>query len=287
MAPQNVGYLLKSAYAGWTEHKAARLGAALAYYTIFSLAPLLVVAIAVASIVFGEAAARTQITTQIATVVGPQAAQSIQDMVRNASKHGSGVFPTVLGIVTILLGASGVFGQLQDSMNTIWDVQPVKTGGLWKVVKERFLSFSMVLGTCFLLLISLVVSAAIASVAHYMHGGPNISPLLQVLDLVVGTAVITLLFALLFKFLPETAIAWHDVWAGALVTAILFSLGKLLLGLYLTGTGVSSAYGAAGSLVVILVWVYYTAQILFFGAELTKAYTFKYGSRAKLTEPAH
>lgn len=272
--------LLKQTYSDWSEDKAPRLGAALAYYTIFSLSPLLVVAIAIAGLVFGQEAAQGQIVGQIRGLVGDEGAQAIQDMIRNASRPGAGIVATVIGAVTLLLGAAGVFGQLKDSLNTIWEVEPKPGRGVPGFIKERFFSFTLVLGTGFLLLVSLVISAALSAVGEYMAGLlPGGEAVWQVVNLAVSFLVITLLFALLFKYLPDVKIAWGDVWIGAAATALLFTLGRSLLGLYLGRGTIGSAYGAAGSLVIVLLWVYYSAQILFFGAEFTQVYANRYGSR--------
>lgn len=272
--------LAKAAYAGWMQHNPARLGAALAFFTVFSLAPLLIIAIAVAGFVFGEEAARGQISIQISATVGPQVAKGIEDMVRNAAKPGQGIIAAAIGVATLILGASGVFGQLKDAMNTIWEVLPDPEGGFLKLIRDRFLTFTMVLGASFLLLVSLIVSAGLAALTNAASGtGIAVSPLFQLLDAVVALGIVTVLFALLFKYLPDVKVAWHDVWLGAFVTSLLFSIGKLVIGLYLGRSGVASAYGAAGSLIVILLWVYYASQILFFGAELTRAYALRHGSQ--------
>ena len=270
MNSRAIPQLLKQAWKEWNDDKAPRLGADLAYYTMFSLAPLLLIALSVAGMVFGEEAARGAIAEQISRTVGPAAATTIQDMVSHAGKSGSGA-AAIIGVVTLLLGASGVFGQLQEAMNTIWDVGPKPNKGLLGILKDRFLSFTMVLGTCFMLLVSLLASAAISGLAGFIGGGAE--PVLHVLEAAMSLAVITVLFAMLFKFLPDVKVAWKDVWLGAFLTAVLFVAGKFALGMYLGRSGVASAYGAAGSVIVILLWVYYAAQILFFGAEVTKVYS--------------
>lgn len=270
--------ILKEAGPEWVADKAPRLGAALAYYTIFSIAPLLVIAIGIAGLVFGEEAARGQITSQVSKVVGQQGGEAIQAMVQSASKSSKGAIATVLGIVMLLFGAAGLFGQLQDALNTIWEVQPKPGRGVWGFVRDRFLSFSMVLGVAFLLLVSLVVSSALAAIGgllgDWQTGAVGLG-VTALLDLVV----ITTLFALIYRFVPDAEIAWRDVWLGASLTAALFTLGTFFIGLYLGQAGVGSAYGAAGSLAVLLVWLYYSAQIFLFGAELTKAYSNQFGSR--------
>lgn len=272
--------LLKETYKSWSEDKAPRLAAALSYYTIFSVAPLMIIAVAIASLIFRREAATGQIVAQIQHTVGPQAAQAIQEMVRHASRPSSGIIGSAIGIVTLLLGAGGVFGQLQDALNTVWEVAPKPGRSVLAMLKERFLSYSMTVGVGFLLLVSLVLSAGLVAMTKYMgHAVPWLSAIGPLLDLLLSIAVFTLLFAMIFKVLPDAEVAWRDVWIGALMTAVLFALGKFLIGLYLGRSTVASAYGAAGSLVVLLLWVYYSAQILLFGAEFTKVYALKCGSR--------
>ncbi len=273
------GELLKDTYTDWNEDKAPRLGAALAYYTIFSMAPLLVVVMGIVGIFYSGSDVALQ--KQMTEAVGPEAAGAITDILKNANQNKSGgIWATILGTATLLLGAGGLFGQLQDSLNTIWEVQPKPGQGFMAMIKNRFMSFSMVLGTGFILLVSLFVTAMISSLGAYME---SVLPLpafvLQIINFVVAFAVITLLFAMIFKVLPDVEIGWHDVWVGAAVTSFLFGVGKFALGLYLGKSSVASAYGAAGSLAVLLLWIYYAAQILFFGAEFTQVYAKKYGSK--------
>ncbi len=279
--------LFKQAFTEFGDDKAQRLGAALAYYTIFSLAPLLLIAIAIAGMVFGREAAQGQIFGQLRGVFGPQAAAGVQEIVKSAAKPKSGTIATVVGIVTLLFGAAGVFGQLKDALNTIWNVEPKKTSGIMTMLKDRFLSFAMVPGTGFLLLVSLVIDSGVAAAGHFVGSRlPGGEALWQGVQLVVSLGVVTLLFALIFRFLPDVHPAWRDVWFGAAFTAVLFVVGKFALGLYLGKSAVGSSYGAAGSLVVLLLWVYYSAQILFFGAEFTQVYARTHGSMAKAKEDA-
>jgi membrane protein len=271
------GQLLKDTASAWLEDKAPRLGAALAYYTVFSLAPLLIIIIGIAGLLFGQEAAESQIITQIRSVVGEQGGQAIQTMLESADEPGTGLLGSILGIGMLLFGAAGLFGQLQDALNTIWGVQPKPGRGIWGFVHDRFLSLTMVLGLAFLLLVSLVISATLAAVVQLL--GEWMAGLIgHIVNEVVSLAVITLLFAMIFKFLPDAKIAWRDVWLGAALTAFLFEAGKFLIGLYLGHSGVASAYGAAGSLAVLLVWLYYSGQIFLFGAEFTKVYAKEYGS---------
>ena len=280
MNSKEIFTLLKEAGADWIEDRAPTLGAALAYYTVFSLAPLLIIAIAIAGLVFGSEAAQGQIFEQLRGLLGEASAKSMQDLVENANaKPATGIFATVIGIVTLLFGASGVFGQLQTSLNAIWGVQPKPGRGVLGIIQDRILSFGFILVVGFLLLVSLLLTAAIALVGEWSGGMmPGTEALIQILNSVLSLAVITLLFAMIFKFLPDAKIAWHDVWIGAFITAALFTAGKFALGLYLGKSGVGSSYGAAGSLIVLLLWVYYSSQILFFGAEVTQVYANRFGS---------
>ncbi|MBV9497382.1 MAG: YihY/virulence factor BrkB family protein [Acidobacteria bacterium] len=271
--------LFKQTFQEFLSDKVPRLGAALAYYTIFSIAPLLLIAIAIAGLVFGREAAQNGITHQLGSVLGTTAAKAVNDMVANAAKPKSGAIATIVGVVTLLLGASGVFGQLKDALNTIWDVEPEKSGGIFAMVKERFLSMAMVFGVGFLLLVSLVIDAAI-SAASDRFIPDSIATVAQLIQLVLSLGIVTLLFAMMFRYLPDIRIAWHDVWFGAALTSLLFVIGKFGLGIYLTKSAVDSSYGAAGSLVVLLLWIYYSAQILLFGAEFTQVYARSHGSHS-------
>lgn len=272
--------LLRETFTEWNEDKASRLAAALAYYTVFSLAPLLIIAIAIAGAVFGEEAARGEIVGQIQGLVGQDGAEFIETAIEGASKPRAGTIASLISIAVLLFGASGLFAQLQDSLNTIWEVQPKPGRGLIGILRDRFLSFTMVLGVGFMLLVSLVLSAGLAAVVNFFGNlFPVISGLLQFANFFLSFAVTTLLFGLIYKVLPDVKIAWSDVWSGAIVTSLLFSIGRFALGLYLGNSSFGSTYGAAGSVVIILVWVYYAAQILFFGAEFTQVYARRYGSR--------
>lgn len=269
--------LLKASGNSWMEDKAPRLGAALAYYAVFSIAPLLLIAIAVAGLVFGRDAAQGYLLGQIRDLVGEQGGESLQTMVANAAQPAAGALATVAGVVMLLFGAAGLFGELQDALNTVWGVEPKPGRGVWGFLQDRFLSFSMVLGCAFLLLISLVVSAVLQALGG-LFGNWQASVVGEAVNFVVSFAVITGLFAMIFRFLPDARIAWKDVWLGAALTALLFTIGKWLIGLYLGHSSVGSTYGAAGSLAVLLIWMYYSAQIFLFGAELTKVYANRFGS---------
>lgn len=271
----------------WNAHNAPRLGAALAYYTVLSIAPLLVVVVAIASFVFGEDAAKGQLVWEIQDTVGAQAAKSIQALLQSAHQPATGVLATVLGVGTLLIGASAVFGELRDSLNLIWNVPVPEGSGLWGMIKYRFFSFAMVLGIGFLLLVSLVLSAVVAWMSKYIGDFGSVpATVLHAGNLTLSFLVITLLFALIYKLIPDVPIRWRDVWMGAAATSILFTLGKAVIGLYLGRAGIGSAYGAAGSLVVLLVWVYYSAQIFFFGAEFTHVYAMSKGDATSRPAPA-
>jgi membrane protein len=272
--------LVKQTVNAWLEDKAQRMGASLAYYTVFSLAPLLVIALAVAAMIFGDQAA-SQIQQEIGATVGGPVAGAIGQMIQHAKNPASGTIATMIGIVVLLFGASGVFGELQDALNTVWQVQPRPGRGLMGVLRDRFFSFSMVLGSCFLLLVSLIVTTALSAVSRYTSGLPGGDVLWQIVNALVSFAIIALIFALIFKVVPDVKIGWGDVWVGAVVTAVLFTAGKYALSVYLASESVTSPYGAAGSLVIILLWVYYSSQILLFGAEFARVYASNYGTRVK------
>jgi membrane protein len=251
----------------------------LAYYTVFSLAPLLLIAIAIASIAFGREATEQQIFSTFQGFVGPQGAEAIQAMIQSTGTPKAGIWATIVGVMTLLIGSGGVIGQLHDSLNTIWGVEPRPGYGLWDLLRDRFISFAGVLGLGFLLLVSLLITTALTAAVQFFSGLlPGGTVLWQAIELAVSLLFIMGLFALVFKLLPDAHIAWRDVWVGAALTAILFTLGKFFIGLYLGRSGVTSTYGAAGSLVLILLWVYYSALILFFGAEFTQVYANSYGA---------
>jgi membrane protein len=277
--------LLRETFSEWLNDRAPRLGAALAYYTVFSLAPLLIIVIAIAGLVFGEAAARGQIVGQIEDVVGPEGARALQTMLANARQPGAGLLATLLGIAMLLVAASGLVVELQDALNTIWAAPPRPGLGVLAVIKDRAVSLALVIGIGFLMMVSLTLSAALAAVvkffAHLLPGTVYVAYALQAFTFILSVGVVTILFAAIYKFLPDVTVAWRDVWIGAAATALLFTIGEFLVALYLGRSTVGSPYGAAGSLVVLLVWVYYSAQILFLGAEFTKVYAKHYGRRAR------
>jgi membrane protein len=277
MTRQDWWTLLKETGSGWIADKVPRLAAALAFYTILSVAPLLVVALSIAGMVFGRQAVEGQMVEQMRGLVGEEGGKVIQSMIASASGPGSGV-AMVIGVFMLLLGASGVFAELQDALNTIWKAPPRQGSGWLAMIRDRLFSVAMVFGVAFLLLVTLVVSTVLSALTRFA-GLEGIGIVGQIADFLVSVLIITLLFAMMYKILPDVKIAWGDVWVGAIVTAFLFTVGKLLIGLYLGHASVGSAYGAAGSLVVFVVWVYYSGQILFLGAEFTKAYANRFGSR--------
>ena len=264
----------------WIEDEPFHLAAALSYYTLFSLAPLMIIAIAIAGFAFGREAAQNQIVETIQGMIGQDSAKAIQDMIQNASNQPkTGIVSTVLGIIALIFGAGGVVGQLQTSLNTIWGVRPKPGQGIRGLIRQRFISLSMVLTIGFLLLVSLVVSALLTGLTQWMGSlFVGTAVLAHALDLLVSFVFVTALFAMIYKFLPDVRIKWRDVWVGAALTSFLFTIGKLLIGFYLGSSGVTSAYGAAGSLITVLLWVYYSSLIFFLGAEFTQVYATQYGS---------
>jgi membrane protein len=272
--------VLNEAAFKWVEDRGQRLGAALAFYSVLSLAPLLVVVMAAAGAVFGEKAASGEIVSQIEGLTGHDGAIVIQDLLTHAHRPKEGLLATILGRITLLLGASGVFGELQDSLNLIWRVEAKPGRNLHALLRDRFLSFVMVFGTAFLLIVSLAISAVLAAAEKFLGGLiTGFDLVLPALGTLISLSVLTILFATIFKVVPDARISWRDVWVGGAVTALLFTAGKFLFGLYLGRSGIASAYGVAGSLVVLIIWTYYSAQILYFGAELTHVAAKRRGSR--------
>lgn len=266
------GMLLKAAK-GWSSDNVPRLGASLAYYTLFSIGPVLIIAIAVAGFVFGAEAVRGQIVDQLQGTVGAEGAKVVQDLVENASRPGRGAIALTVGSITFLLAATGVFLELQYALNTIFRVKAKKDGGISGMVKARIRSFGLVLSIGFVLMVSLGVSAVLSAASAYLGDSARLSSMIwQVLNIAVSFGVITLLFALIYRVLPDVKLLWRDVWVGSLTTALLFTIGKQLLAVYLGHSSTTSSYGAAGSVIIVLLWVYYSAQIILFGAELTRIY---------------
>jgi membrane protein len=263
--------LLKDTAASWSNHNAARLGAALAYYSIFSLGPLIVIAVAIAGLTFRQEAVRGEVSAQLQHLLGSTGAQAVNAMLVGASKPMEGALATVLGLGALLFAAIGVVVQLKDALNTVWEVEPLKASGIWQFVRTYMVSLAAVLSLGFLLLVSLVLTTALAVGGKYF--APYVPEMaMHALGSIVSFGMITLLFAMMFKWLPDTDVAWRDVWLGAVVTAALFEIGKLLIGLYIGKQGLESTYGAAASLVVLLIWVYYSSQLVLMGAEFTRIY---------------
>lgn len=273
--------LTREALSAWSEDYAPSMGAAIAFYTIFSVAPVLIVIIAVAGFFFGEEAARGELFGQIRGMLGDEAAAAVQGIVREASRPGSGIVALTVGAAMIVVGATTMFAELTSAINRIWRAPAAEPGGMRAAVVARVKSLALVLGIALLLLVWLAASAILSAIGNWWSaylGGWEMA--LQVINFAVGFAILTTLFAFMYRFLPRTGVAWGDVWLGAAVTAVLFIIGRYLIGLYLTTAGVGSGFGAAGSLVVLLMWVYYSAQIFLFGAEFTRAYAHRHGSHA-------
>lgn len=263
----------------WLEHRASSKGAALAYYTLFSIAPILVLVIAIAGFFYGPAAARGELMGQLQGLLGTQGAEAIQLVLAGAKNHEQGRIATLIASALLLFGATSVFAELKASLDEIWQVPPLKEAGAWDMVRTRLLSFGLVLVLAFLLMVSLVVNAAMAILANFWEGvWKDTAVLFTILSNLIGFAVIASLFAVIYKMLPRVRLSWRDVLIGALGTAFMFSLGKYAIGVYIGNSGVASSYGAAGSLVALLLWVYYSAQIFFLGAEFTRQFALQLGS---------
>jgi len=275
MSPRTIWGMIRKAISAWTDDYAPSMGAAIAYYTVFSIAPLLLLVIAVAGLIFGRDAVQGEIVNQITGLVGEEGAIAIEGLLKSASEPAKSVVATVASVAMLLLGATTVFAEIQNALDRIWHVPAAKKpGGFWGFLRTRMLSFGLVLGLGFLLLVSLVVSAAVAAVGswwgNYFVGWEAV---LHLVNVAVSLALSTTLFGLIYKLLPRTKIAWRDVWVGAAVTAVMFEVGKIGIGLYLGKSGVTSGFGAAGSLAVLLIWVYYSSQIFLLGAEFTRIYS--------------
>jgi membrane protein len=277
---KNALRLLKTSGSEWSNDKAPRLGASLSYYTIFSLAPVLLLVVAVAGMVLGREAAQGKIVEQLSGLMGPDAAKAIEAMLEKASQKGGGILATVIGVVTLIVGATGVLIELQDALNTVWKVVPKPGRGIKGIIRDRMLSFGIVLGFGFLLLVSLVLSAAVALLDSWIGAAiPGWVIAGYVLSYGISLGLVAFVLAAIFKILPDVKISWRDVWVGALVTSTLFHIGKFGISLYIGKASVASTFGAAGSLAVLLVWIYYSSQIVLFGAEFTRVYANEYGSR--------
>jgi membrane protein len=280
MKPKSLWKLLKTIVIKWLDDDPFQSAAALSYYTLFSLAPLLIISIAVAGFVFGHEAAHNQIVMTIQGLVGRESAEAVQAMIQSASNRPeSGMLSSLIGGIVLLFGAGGVVGQLQTSLNAIWGVKAQSDSGVHEFIRRRFISFAMVLAVGFLLLVSLTISALISGAAQFMGGLIGEAALIaHVLDILLSFGFITLLFATIYKLLPDVEIQWNDVLTGAAMTSVLFTIGKSLIGLYLGSSAITSIYGAAGSIITVLLWVYYSALIFLLGAEFTQVYAGMYGS---------
>ena len=288
MQRKSIWQFLKTTINEWVEAEPFQLAAALSYYTLFSLAPLLLIAIGVAGFVFGREAAQNQIVETLQGMIGQDSAQTVQEMIQASNEQPkTGMLSTIIGFVALLFGAGGVVGQLQTSLDKIWEVTPKPGQGIWGFLRQRFFSFAMVLAIGFLLLVSLVVTAVLSSftamISSFLGDATFVA---HAIDILVSFGFVTLLFALIYKYVPDVEIQWRDVWVGAALTSILFTIGKYLIGLYIGTSGVSSTFGAAGSLITILVWVYYSSLIFFLGAEFTRVYATQYGSGVAPAENA-
>lgn len=280
MQRKSIWQFLKTTINEWIEAEPFQLAAALSYYTLFSLAPLLLIAIGVAGFVFGREAAQNQIVETLQGMIGKESAETVQEMIQASNeKPKTGILSTIIGFVALLFGAGGVVGQLQTSLNKVWEVTPKPGQGIWGFIRQRFFSFGMVLAVGFLLLVSLLITALLSSFTAMLSSLLGDATFVaHAIDILVSFGLVTLLFALIYKYVPDVEIQWRDVWVGSALTAILFTIGKFLIGLYIGTSGVSSTFGAAGSLITILVWVYYSSLIVFLGAEFTKVYASEYGS---------
>ena len=277
--------LFRAAAVDWWKDNALRLSAALAFYTALSLSPLLLTILAFGGFIFGNEAAKTQLLSEVHNVVGPEGTQAVETILTNASTPSQGTIAMVVGFITILFGATGVFAQLQDALNTVWEVPPERTSGQTGLLKSRLLGFAMVCGLAFLLLVTLIVNAGLTAMGgRFSELLPGWETLLQIANFLVSLGVTALLFAMIYKVLPQVNLRWADVWVGAALTTVLFTVGKYLVGLYLGWTAVASSYGAAGSFVVLLIWLYYSSLILLYGAEFTQVYANRYGSIAQAEE---
>ena len=274
----NFWVLARDSVIGWMDHNASRTGAALAFYTVFSLAPILLLSIAIAGIFFGDKAARGEIFQQISGLIGPAGAATVQAVVQNASESRAGALSTVFSVLTVMIGATTALVELKAGLDKIWDVPPARRQGFWYLLRTRLLSIGVILALGFLLLVSLVISAGLAALQRFSRGQELLNIVLDWLNMVFAFVLVAALFGTIYKVLPSVRIAWRDVTIGAVVTAALFSLGKYVIGVYLGNSGLGSTYGAAGSIILLLVWVYYSAQIFLFGAEFTRSYAHRFGS---------
>jgi membrane protein len=276
---RNIWLLMRDSVEGWMEHNASRTGAALAFYTVFSLAPILLLSIAIAGLFFGESSAQGEIFEQIQALIGPAGAKAVESVLQNASRSGSGTLSTVFSVLTVLIGATTALVELKAGLDKIWNIPPQARQGFWYLIRTRLLSVGMILALAFLLLVSLVVSAGLAALERLSRGDHLFNLVFSWLNVLFAFVLVAALFGTIYKVLPSVYIAWRDVTVGAVVTAGLFTIGKYAIGAYLGNSGLASTYGAAGSIILLLVWVYYSAQIFLLGAEFTRSYAHQFGSR--------
>jgi membrane protein len=278
---QQIWQVARKSVASWMDHNASSLGASLAYYTLFSIAPILVIAVAVAGYVFGSQVAETQVLGQMQGLIGDAGALALRGLLTSAQQSEARGLAAVISVVTLLIGATSVFGELQKTLDQIWGTPASdQTVAWWRVLRSRLLSVGLILGVGFLLMVSLLASAALAGLGMWLSSFmPHWTIVLPALDLILSVSMTTVLFAMIYKYVPRESIAWSDVWVGGFVTALLFTIGKILIGLYLGRSSISSAYGAAGSVMVLLLWIYYSAQIFLLGAEFTHVFAYMHGSR--------
>jgi len=281
---KNVWRLLKKSAIAWDDDNASSMGAAIAYYTLFSIAPILLIAISVAGLVFGPLAAEGEIQTQLQGLMGAHTAESIQSLLQNVNKPKEGIFATIIGFIILIVAATSVFAELQNAFDKIWDAAPKNNlTGFSKLIYSRFLSFSMVMAIAFILMISLIFSAALSAINKWWASDLTAwLYLADIINIILGFLLSTLMFAMIFKILPRVKVAWYEVIAGAVITSVLFTCGKYLIGLYIGNSGILTGYGPTGSLVAMMIWVYYSAQIFLFGAEITWVYSHEFGQRKVL-----
>ncbi|ANN76530.1 YihY/virulence factor BrkB family protein [Bordetella flabilis] len=277
--------LVKQAVSAWLDDYAPSMGAAIAFYTVFSLAPLVIIVIAVAGFFWSREAVQGQLFEQINALVGPDGAKAVESVVQGAQEPTQGMVATIISVIVLVVGATTVFAELQSALDRIWRVEAKKQSGIWSMLRARLLSFGLVLALAFLLMVSLVISTVLGALGSWAAGLlPVWEIMLQALNIVITLGILTLLFAMIYRFMPQASVAWRDVWTGAFVTAVLFEIGKFLIGLYVGKASVASSYAAAGSLVVVLIWVYYAAQVFLLGAEFTWVYANEHGSRRAMSQ---
>ncbi|WP_313620111.1 YihY/virulence factor BrkB family protein [Achromobacter sp.] len=280
MAIKRFYALVKQTVMNWLDDYAPSMGAAIAFYTVFSLAPLVIIVIGIAGLFWGREAVQGQLFEQVSALVGVEGGKAVESVVLGAQEPVQGIAATIISVVVLVIGATTVFSELQSALDRIWKVNAKKQSGIWALIRARLLSFGLILTLAFLLLVSLFVSTLLTALGSWLGGGiPGWEMLLQAVNTAITLGILTLLFGMIYRFMPQVSVAWRDVWAGAFVTAVLFEIGKFLIGLYMAKASVASSYAAAGSLVVVLIWVYYASQVFLLGAEFTRVYAEAHGSR--------